>query len=87
MKTKLTLSVDKDFVEHAKELARKKGVSLSKLFQKLLMKELTEESKSNEEGGLPHLSEKLKRLYGSMELPDGLSEEEARSQYLLKKHG
>ncbi|WP_417591617.1 DUF6364 family protein [Owenweeksia hongkongensis] len=87
MQTKLTLSVDKDLVEQAKKLAYKKGTSLSKLFQKLLVREIQDESSSDSGEPLPELSDKLKRLYGSMELPKGLDEKEAREDYLLKKHG
>ena len=87
MQTKLTLSIDKDLVEQAKKLAYKKGTSLSKLFQKLLIGEIKAETTSDNGEPLPELSEKLKRLYGSMELPKGLNEKEAREEYLLKKHG
>ena len=87
MQTKLTLSVDKDIVEQAKKLAFKKGTSLSKLFQKLLVKEIQDESNSDNGEPLPELSDKLKRLYGSMELPMGVNEKEALEDYLLKKHG
>jgi|GEM_PF-2737714 hypothetical protein len=70
MKTKLTLSVDVNLVQHAKNLAREEGTTLSALFENHLRKLITEskykrlaaEVTETYESMSPRVQEKLKNL-------------------------
>jgi hypothetical protein len=67
MVTKLTLTVEKTVVERAKIYAQKKGSNLSELIENYL-NSITKESQDNE------LSPKLKKIVGSVNLPEDFDE-------------
>jgi hypothetical protein len=67
MVTKLTLTVEKTVVERAKIYAQKKGSNLSELIENYL-NSITKESHDNE------LSPKLKKIVGSVNLPEDFDE-------------
>lgn len=73
MKTKLTLSVEKEAVEAAKELAAKHGLSLSELVEAHFQK-LTRES------GRPSLAKKLRGIAADGPLSN-MTYEEIREEY------
>ena len=76
MKTKLTLSVEPEAVARAKRLARKRGVSVSALFEQW-------SSGLAKAGGRPSLGARLRgRWKGGPE-----AKADARLEYLLEKHG
>lgn len=82
MTNKLTLSVNKEVIEHAKNYAKNTGRSLSQIVESYL-KSLTEkrhENTSNE------YSPKLKRLIGAVKLPENFNEETERRAYLESKN-
>ncbi len=81
MQSKLTLSIEQEVIEQAKEYAKQQGISLSKYVQEFLKKNAKPKRKEFE------LPENLKDVYGAFKLPDGLTAEEARLEYLMKKHG
>lgn len=81
MQSKLTLSIEQEVIEQAKEYAKQQGISLSRYVQEFLKRNA---KPSQEEIEMP---EHLKDIYGALKLPDGLNAEEARLEYILKKHG
>lgn len=74
MKTKLTLTIDRDLVPRAKRMARERGVSLSSIVEDVL-REMTGEAG-------PSFSE---RWRGAFELAEGT--EDARYEALREKYG
>lgn len=79
MTTKLTLSVEKEVVQRAKQYSRETGRSLSEIFEKYL-EELTGEESNTE------LSPKLKSLIGAVNLPKDFNEDKERRIYLENKY-
>ena len=81
MTNKLTLSVDKEVIEHAKNYAKDTGRSLSQIVESYL-KSLTEKRIESTN----RYSPKLKRLIGAVKLPENFSEEAERRAYLENKN-
>ncbi len=79
MATKLTLTVEKTIIERAKSYAKKTGRSLSELIESYL-ENITEENFNSD------LSPKLKKLIGSVKLPEGFDEEQELRSAIEKKH-
>ena len=73
MKTKLTITVDRDLVPRAKQMARERGVSLSSIIEGAL-RELTE----------PDAPSFSQRWRGAFRLSD---EADARAEALRNKYG
>lgn len=81
MQTKLTLSLEQQVIERAKAYAKKRGTSLSKLVQELLM-EKTEAL--NEDVEVP---EEFKGVFGSVKLPEDFDYKKEKAKYLREKYG
>lgn len=79
MTTKLTLTVEKTIIERAKSYAKKTGRSLSELIESYL-ENITEENYNSD------LSPKLKKLIGSVKLPEDFDEEKELRSAIEKKH-
>jgi macrodomain Ter protein organizer (MatP/YcbG family) len=79
MTTKLTLTVEKTIIERAKSYAKKTGRSLSELIESYL-ENITEENYNSD------LSPKLKKLIGSVKLPEDFDEEKELRSAVEKKH-
>lgn len=79
MLTKLTLTVDKSVIEHAKAYAKATGRSLSEIIEQYLIL-LTEE------GSQKGSSQKLNKIRGIAKLPGGFDEKKAASEYFQSKH-
>lgn len=79
MTTKLTLTVEKTIIDRAKSYAKKTGRSLSELIQSYL-ENITEENYNSD------LSPKLKKLIGSVKLPEDFDEEKELRSAVEKKH-
>lgn len=62
MNTKLTLQLNKDVIEQAKEYAKNQNTSLSKLIESILSKLVTEKEEST-------ISPLVKSLSGIIDLP------------------
>jgi len=60
MKTKLTLTVEKEIVEKAKLKAASSGISLSKMFEEVFAKEYPEVDKTPEQLAAARFLERLK---------------------------
>lgn len=80
MTTKLTLTIEKDIIERAKAFAKKTGRSLSELIEDYLGF-LTEQRYDDEE-----ISPRLKKIIGSVTLPEDFDEEKELRAYHEKKH-
>lgn len=84
MNTKLTLSIEKDVIESAKEYARSKGRSLSDLVENYLkFVSAGKKEKNAKEKFSPEISE----LAGSIHVPTDFDYDKARSESLHEKYG
>lgn len=81
MDTKLTLKLDQEIIERAKQYASKKRVSLSRIVENYLQV-LTKESASDE----IEISPYVKSLSSGVKIPDNLDYKKEYSDYLAKKH-
>ena len=80
MTTKLTLTIEKDIISHAKNYANKKGRSLSELIENYLKAIVARDVSKHE------FSPAVKRLLGSVKAPKGFDykrtlEEEINLKY------
>lgn len=83
MSTKLTLTVDQNVIESAKEYARKNRRSLSNIIEEYL-KSLTQNTTTKKK---PKLSKLVRELKGSVKDPaPNKSYKEILSEELIKKH-
>ena len=80
MQTKLTISLDKDVIEKAKILAKKKGRSLSEMIENYLKVMVKKETPAGE------ISADIKKLQGSVKLPADFEYKKALQQGLTKKY-
>ena len=82
MLTKLTLSIEKDIIQRAKEYAGKTGRSLSDLIESYL-ESLVQSDKESISNQLPP---KLKRLFGVTSIPTSLDHKKEIRKILSSKH-
>ncbi|MDF3078211.1 MAG: hypothetical protein K0S09_2100 [Sphingobacteriaceae bacterium] len=83
---KLTLSLSKEVIEQAKNIARKKGVSLSKYIQIFLEKSIKTENLEDEiDGNIP---EDIRSLRGILKGSDMTNKQiwDMKYEYLKEKH-
>ena len=80
MTTKLTLTIEENVIKSAKVYAQKKGKSLSRLIENYL------KSLSNKESAAEELSPTVKKLLGSVKLPDNFNYKKELSSQLAKKY-
>jgi antitoxin component of RelBE/YafQ-DinJ toxin-antitoxin module len=83
---KLTLSLSKEVIEQAKNIARKKGVSLSKYIQTFLEKSIKTENLEDEiDGNIP---EDIRSLRGILKGSDMTNKQiwDMKYEYLKEKH-
>ncbi|MDF3078131.1 MAG: hypothetical protein K0S09_2020 [Sphingobacteriaceae bacterium] len=81
MTTKLTLTIQQDVIKTAKSYAKSNGRSLSELIENYL-KTLSDKDKSKES-----LSPRVKRLVGSISLPENVDYRSVLEDEINKKHG
>lgn len=84
MDTKLTLTVEKELIEKAKQYAKEKGRSLSDLVESYF-KLITAQSNSNETED-SEISPFVKSLQGSFEAPNDFDYKKILQEELTKKH-
>jgi hypothetical protein len=80
MDTKLTLKLNEDVIEKAKEYAKSKKTSLSDLIENYLQK-LTTEKK-----GKKNITPLVKSLSGVIELPKDYNDKKDYTDYLTNKY-
>jgi len=80
MDTKLTLKLNEDIIEKAKEYAKVKKTSLSDLIENYLQK-LTSDKKSDKT-----ITPLVKSLSGIITLPKGYNEKKDYTEYLTNKY-
>lgn len=80
METKLTLKLDKEVINQAKQYAESKKISLSKLIESYLLL-LTKELKNKE-----YISPLVESLSGVIELPENYDDKAEYRDYLSEKH-
>ncbi len=80
MATKLTLTIEDKVIKKAKSYARQTGRSLSELIEKYL-ETLTEEPLEPQQ-----ISPKLRKLVGSVKLPEDFDEKKELDAYFKSKH-
>lgn len=79
MNTKLTLQLNKEVIEQAKEYAQAQNTSLSKLVETILSKLVSDDQQ-------PELSPLVKSLSGVIELESGYNLQEDYADYLSEKY-
>ena len=82
MKTKLTLTVDKEVIVKAKEVATQSGTSVSELVENFL-RQLTRKEKKVQEKEVSALVMSLK---GSVKVPEDFDYDALLSEQLTKKY-
>ena len=85
MKKKLTLTIDKSVTEQAKQLAKRKGTSVSEMVEEYLKKRTAEES-----GWKPKSGSRTSKLLGCIKLPEKYKDKsyrEIKEKEILKKYG
>jgi hypothetical protein len=80
MNTKLTLRLDEDTIERAKNYAKDKKISLSSLIENYL----NFVTAASEEAA--EITPFVKSLSGAVALPEGYDEKEAYKKHLLEKY-
>ena len=83
MNTKLTLTLEKEVIETAKEFAKEKGQSLSELVENYF-KLITKDSKTEK---MMELSGKVKSLKGILKVSDDFDYRKILEEEIIKKHG
>ena len=81
MTTKLTITMNDKVIEGAKTYAQKKGKSLSHLVENYL------KSIAANDVPVASLSQKVTKLMGVIQLPDGYDYKKELASSILKKHG
>ncbi|RMG20091.1 MAG: hypothetical protein D6730_20505 [Bacteroidetes bacterium] len=79
MNAKLTLQLNKETIEQAKQYARAQNTSLSKLVESVLSKLISEKADTR-------ISPLVKSLSGIIELPEAYDYREEYGQYLMDKY-
>ena len=79
METKLTLKLNKDVIERAKQYAAKNKISLSKLIEKYLDTVAADKRKTS-------ISPTVESLIGVVELPEDFDYKEELSDYIAEKY-
>ncbi len=82
MNTKLTLTIEQDVIQKAKDYAKDKNRSLSDIIENYL-KSLTQE---NSEENKPKLTPIVKSLKGSFKMPEDFDYKEELKKVLEEKH-
>jgi len=83
MNTKLTLTIEKEVIEIAKEYAKEKGLSLSEMVENYF-KFVTAKRMSLKE---KQLSPKVRKLRGIIKTEDNLDYKQILTEELSKKYG
>ena len=81
MQTKLTITIEKSIIEQAKSYAKNKGRSLSELIENYLKVVLEDNEKTVK------LSPSIKKLKGSVKLPDNYEYKKELINILSEKYG
>lgn len=90
MDAKLTLKLDKEIIELAKQYAKDQGVSLSKYIEDFLRRRVKPVSyELDEEGLLPEVRELMEHFKDGkkVELPKDFDWKKAKADYLIEKYG
>jgi len=80
MDTKLTLSIDKNVIEEAKEYAKSHKISLSRLIESYLSSLSTKKDREIE------ITPLVKSLSGVIKLDDDFNYRESYTDYLIEKY-
>ncbi|WP_339707292.1 DUF6364 family protein [Algoriphagus aquimarinus] len=82
MNTKLTLTIEQDVIQKAKEYAKDKNRSLSDIIENYLKSLTQEKSEENK----PKLTPIVKSLKGSFKMPEDFDYKEELKKVLEEKH-
>ncbi|RLD70641.1 MAG: hypothetical protein DRJ10_20170 [Bacteroidetes bacterium] len=80
MQTKLTITLEKSIIEQAKTYAKEKGRSLSELIENYLKVVLDDNQKDIK------ISASIKKLQGSIKLPDNLNYKKELAKSISQKY-
>lgn len=82
MNAKLTLSIEKDVIEAAKEYAKSQGRSLSNVIEEYLKSVTKRKSKKNEH----KFNSIIEELCGSVKLPPNKTYDDIKTEALIEKY-
>ncbi len=80
MDTKLTLKLEEDIIEKAKEYAKERKTSLSKLIENYLQKITSDDTKKEQ------ITPLVKSLSGILDLPTDYDHKREYADYLINKY-
>lgn len=83
MNTKLTLTIEKEVIEVAKEYAKEKGLSLSEMVENYFKLVTVNRRKINKE----QLSPKVRKLRGIIKTAESFDYKQTLTEELSKKYG
>ena len=83
MNTKLTLTIEKEVIEVAKEYAKEKGQSLSEMVENYFKLVTVNRSKTKEK----RLSPKVRKLKGIIKTDENIDYKQILTEELSKKYG
>lgn len=83
MNTKLTLTIEKEVIEIAKEYAKEKGQSLSEMVENYFKLVTVNRKKMKPQ----HLSPKVQKLRGILKTHENFDYKQTLTEELSKKHG
>lgn len=82
MTKKLTLSMDEDLIDKAKELAAQENTSVSAMFARIV-RGMTD----NKTRGPTSINPAIRKISGIARLPNGKTFEDLRAEALLERYG
>jgi hypothetical protein len=87
MNSKLTLTIEKDVIEKAKEYAARQGQSLSSLVENYFKHITFEKKEEPKKGGLKPLPESFMKLKGCLKHEGEFDYKEELTKALMEKYG
>ena len=87
MKTKLTLSLEKEVIEQAKIYAKGTGRSLSEMVENYFKSLVEKSNKKNNKEEYNDIHPSIKKLIGRITLPEDFDIKKAREEHYKEKYG
>ncbi|WP_194851021.1 DUF6364 family protein [Nonlabens antarcticus] len=87
MDTKLTLKLDKEIIDLAKEYVKEQGTSLSKFIEDYLRRRVQPKSYDIYEELSPEVKEIALSFKGGKKADENIDYKKSKAEYLLKKYG
>lgn len=86
MKTKLTLSLEKEVIEQAKLYAKGTGRSLSEMVENYFKRLIEKQSNKNPKDEYKDIHPNVKKLIGRVKLPENFDEKKVKEEHFKEKY-